>query len=386
MKRRMVWIALALAAMLVLGSAWFLANFDQVVVDSWEQPGQEARRNRFLALEKFLGALGRTSERIADPGLLDRLPPGVLILDSGRRGLMTPQRVRNLLAWVERGGYVITTPEAGDRSDPLLGAFDIDCTCKDSPPPPEPGAPAAVPKKPPPRVSVSVPGSGRPLKIRYQYSNLAPGKVVPAWAAGAEGFPAQVLHYSHGRGQITVVSDLNGLFNDVTIGREDHADVLLALLETYQPDPRQPVFLLTRLAGPSLWAWLAEVAAPALVGGLVLLLVWLWQRLPRFGPVVPGLPPERRELGEHLAAVGRYVWRCGGLETWLSVAREAFQQRLTRRHPQLAVLPPGEQVAALAALSGRSHAAIAAALHQAAATPHSFTQALYTLQRLERSL
>ena len=66
--------------------------------------------------------------------------------------------------------------------------------------------------------------------------------------------------------------------------------------------------------------------------------------------------------------------------------RYTFQQGLIRRHPQLAALPPGEQVAALAALSGRSHAAIAAALHQAATTPHSFTQALYTLQRLERSL
>lgn len=386
MTSRVVWIGLALAGILVLGSAWFLANFDQVAVDAWERPGPEARRNHFLALEKFLAALGRTSERITDPRALDHLPPGVLILDSGRRGAMTPQRARNLLAWVARGGYVITTPDGGERSDPFLDAFDIDCTCKHSPPPAKAATPAAAPPQPPLRLPVTVPGSNRPLKVRFQFSNLAPGKVVPAWSVEVEGFSAQVLHYVHGRGQVTVLGNLSALFSNQAIGREDHADLLLSLLETYQADPHQPVFLLTRLAGPSLWEWLVEVAAPALVASLVLLLVWLWQRLPRFGPVLPEPSPERRALGEHLAAVGRYVWRCGGLESWLSVAREAFQQGLIRRHPQLAALPPGEQVAALAALSGRSHAAIAAALHQAATTPHSFTQALYTLQRLERSL
>ncbi|HMW77237.1 MAG TPA: DUF4350 domain-containing protein [Rhodocyclaceae bacterium] len=386
LSRRLIWSGLALAGLIVIGAAWFLANFDQVVVDSWEPPSREARRNRFLALEKFLDAMGRKTQRIQDPTQLDHLPPGVLVLDSGRRGAMTPQRVENLLAWVERGGYVVTAPESRGRRDPFLDRFDIDCRCKEEVKTASSGGARSPPPKPPAWVSVQVPGNVRPLKIAFQHSDLAPGKTSPVWSAGAADHPMQVLHYAYGQGQVTVFSDLNGLFINPLIGKADHAELLWTLLETYQPDRNRPVFLLTRLAIPSLWHWLIESAAPAVVSGLVLLIFWLWRLAPRFGPVRPEPDPARRELGEHLRAIGRYIWRCGGLETWLSVARESFNSRLARRHPHLAALPSEQKVAALAEISGRSLASIAAALHHAAPTPHSFTQALRTLKNLERSL
>ena len=96
--------------------------------------------------------------------------------------------------------------------------------------------------------------------------------------------------------------------------------------------------------------------------------------------------PSRRELREHLTALGRYVWRAGGLDHWLRVAREDFLARLSLRHPAVAALSPPEQATELARMSGRSASLIAAALHGTVGSPHSFTQAMRTLRNLERVL
>jgi hypothetical protein len=231
-----------------------------------------------------------------------------------------------------------------------------------------------------------VPGSPRTLNIQYRGPGLNTGKRAPDWRSGVAGQGDQMLHYHHGLGHITIVAGLDSLLDNHRIGQLDHAELLWTLLQSYQPEPNRPVVLAARLAVPGLWEWLASNAATALVSGLVLLGLALWRIVPRFGPPLPEPVPDRRELREHLAALGRYLWRAGGLDHWLRAARDAFLTRLALRHPALAALPPAEQAAALAHLTRRSPGLIAAALHQPATSPLSFTAALRTLRNLERNL
>jgi len=410
MTRRTIWIiAIALVA-LTLGALGFITYFEQVPVKHRSPPDAEALRNPYLALERFMQRMGRPLERHGDARLLDRLPPGgLLILDEQRSAHMTPQRVQQLLAWVQDGGRLIVAPEPSTRPDPLLQAFKLTRFTRPaagSAPPKTPGdedgdatrseresapagefaefcKPAAKGTRLPSKFSLRLPESQRTLSITLLGPGLCSGGADPEWIAGAPGIGAQLVGIRHGRGEVVFVNHLRGLLNNERIGNEDHAEMIWSLTHA-QPDGR--VLFLTRLSVPRLFEWLRESAPAALFSATALLLLWLWRIVPRFGPPRPEAAPERRQLRDHLAAIGRYVWRLGGLDHWLAVTREEFLARLNLRHPAIAALPPGEQAYALAKLTGRSTTTITNALHAPAGSPASFTVAMRTLKNLEHSI
>lgn len=415
MTRRTFWIIFAALALLVIGGIGFVTFFEEVTVKKRSPPQPEARRNPYLALERFLQRMGRPLQRQNDARTLDALPPGgILILDDQRRAHMTPTRLAHLLTWVEQGGMLIVTPEPGLREDPLLKAFQVsrwqakktlqpetEDDDGEEAAPAAPALPAAVAaadgfcvplpaqagNKPPPwpkTFTLQPPGAQRALSMDFSGAGLCAGARAPQWAAGAPGHGAQLLNFRHGQGQVTFINNLRRWFNNWRIAENDHAEVLWTLIEDTPPGAR--ITLVTRLTVPTLREWLLETMPAALLASAVLLLLWLWRVVPRFGPPRPEMAPERRQLREHLTAIGHYVWRLGGLEHWLQVARESFLQRLALRHPALAALPPGEQASALSRLTHRPPALIASALHAPATSPAAFTLALRTLKNLERSL
>lgn len=392
MTRRIFWFALIAVAMLILIGAWASTNFEHVEVEHWEPPGVEARRNPMLAMTRFLEVMGRRVEQNNSASALDQLPKGgVILLDAGRRGEMLPERRQHLLDWVAGGGYLIVAAEAPGVADPLLEYFGVDCGCKAGTDEDEDEGgdeldESTKKKKLPETLTVAVPGGGRELQVDFDYREFATGDREPLWQAAWGKRPPQILHFTHGRGNVTVLPRLGGYFSNHSIGEHDHAEFLWRLVETYAPDRSQPVLLLTRMAHVTLWQWLLATLPAALLAATALLLLWLWSVVPRFGIAAPEAPPARRELREHLAAVGRYVWRVGGFEHWLEIARAAFRERLARSHPALLALPPGEQAQALATLTQRPAGLIAAALHEPVRSPQSFTLALRTLRNLERIL
>lgn len=396
MTRRIVWISLLVIGILVLVGAWFVANFEQVPVKERLAEEPEARHNPYLALERFLDRMGRPLKRESNVYALDALPAGgVLILDRNRRYQMNPARVDRIMAWVAAGGYLIVVPEWPGISDPICKKLDVGIFDRKKNRVPKPdqedgdtardGARARR-SMPPSTVTVRIPGATRPLVVNFWFGGRQPGKLEPDWVAGSTGWGDQFLHYHVGRGNVTVAEGLMQILSNHSIGEHDNAELIWTLIHTYQTDVKAPVILTSRLKVPTLWDWLAESAWSAVIAGAVLLALWIWRILPRFGPVVPEPEAARRELREHLAALGRYVWRTGGLDHWLGVAREDFFGRLALHHPAIAALAPDDQAVELSRLSDRPASLIATALHGPVASPHSFTQAMRTLRNLERSL
>jgi len=245
-------------------------------------------------------------------------------------------------------------------------------------------AKAVKPRQAPKTVSLTVPGSPRALTIDFRCFDFATGERAPEWAVTSTGFCTNLLHFKQGRGAVTILP--LSLFTNTSIGQHDAAELLWTLVQTYQPQRQGPLILMTRLHLPTLWEWLTGPAFAALIAGLLLLVLWLWRIIPRFGPLAPEPEPHRRQLREHLTAVGRYVWRAGGLTHWLQIAREAFFTRLKLRQPSLAQLPPDRLPAALSQLTQRPATLIASALYGRADSMHDFTIAMRTLRNLERSL
>lgn len=376
MNRRLVWTALVLLAALGLVGLWLINHLERVPVQKREPPQSEARQNPYLALERFTERQGGRLQRRSDARLLDRLPPGgTLILDRQRRHLLSTDRLQHLLDWVADGGYLIAVAERPAVADPLLDSLGVRQRQRKV----RSGRQRGV-------VEVALPGAARPLRVEPSEATLVAGSRQPAWSAGEQRGAAQILHFSVGRGHVTVAVDLDRHLSNAHIGDNDHAELYWSLLKRYDRSPPPQVLLLSRLQMPTLFAWLWEVAWAACLSAGALLALCLWRVVPRFGSMQPAPPSARRELREHLAAIGRYLWRSGGLSALLLPARERFQRRLQLRHPAIAALPLDARAAALAALSHRPASAIAAALDGDASHPRTFTATLRLLRNLEREL
>ena len=388
MKRRIIWSLVAIVGLATLVSVWFLQNFEQVPVRHREAPQKEARRNPYLAFERLLQELGRPIERLESPRSLDQLPAqSILILDESRRRNVTPARVERLLDWVHSGGYLIVAAENAS-DDPLLRKLGVShyqapkgqcapCT-KDK------IEEEADDDDPPVEIEVTLPINQTRYRLEHFGRGLSSSSPEPAWQAGSAKERSALLHFRWGRGHITVIDDLSFVDNH-SLGDHDHAELIWALLQHYQAQGK--IHLASRMEIQTLWQWLAESAWMLLISGALLIALWLWRIIPRFGGTCPSPIDERRDLTQHLSAIGRSVWREVGVTHWLSVVRHALNKRLSLRYPDLNRMDASEKRMVLAKIADCKTKDIHSALMSGQAqSAEEFTRTMQTLQRLDQRL
>lgn len=166
----------------------------------------------------------------------------------------------------------------------------------------------------------------------------------------------------------------------------DHAELIWALLQNYQP--QGTIHLASRMETQTLWQWLAESAWMLLISNAVLTALWLWHIIPRFGGTLPMPIAERRDLAQHLSAIGRSVSAKAASRTgWLTL-RQAVQKRLSLRYPKLTQQDASEQRIALDRIAACKTIDIASAMTagRAQSTSRFACKAIQILQRLDQRL
>jgi hypothetical protein len=300
----------------------------------WVRAGPEARANRFLAFERFLGAMGARKEIVESPAQLTHLPPGTtLFLAAHRLAYMNPRAVASLVEWVNAGGHLVVQSEFHETRDPLLDAFSIERKGPDPakattgqqrkldeqqrqqiPPEFEQAIMGATP------VAFEWPGAQGTLRVNMPASTqLKDRRGREPLATITANKRTVAISLASGNGTITVVPSFAFLLNS-SIGKNDHAEFGWLLASHGVAAPRVLLFL--RFESLPLTEWIWREAWTVVIAAALFLLAWLSRVIPRFGPLVPDAPPERRSLAEHIIASGRFLWSRGQRRYLVAAVRE----------------------------------------------------------------
>jgi uncharacterized protein DUF4350 len=392
---RVLLTALILGALVWAGGAFLLAYFEPVVETHWVGFQGEAAKNRLLAVERFLTAMGYPTRTAPGDAALPASDHVLILIQ--RSAALTKLSTPALLDWVARGGRLVVTPlpnelhpdDDGRQKDPLLAAIGVEAAAREL----SDSMSELVHLDLSPiqaRAAILMPRGPRLFDLRHAatvslpHGSAAPPSYVlhPPFRPGA-----LLLTVPHGRGSVTVVSDLELLDNNV-IDKNDHAAFALWLVQG-KAHPAG-VELREHTATPTLgelavrFAWMVLIPALLLGGALA------WRAAARFGPLLPEPPSERRSLLEHLDAAARWLWHNDqGVERRLLVdaVRRSLRQRVAVRQPGWSKLPGPQLIQHLADNAGLAAPEVADALHGAAISDEaSFLAAVQTLTQIRRSL
>lgn len=142
------------------------------------------------------------------------------------------------------------------------------------------------------------------------------------------------------------------------LDRADHLDFLAAMIGD---EPFGGVLFLYG-EGFSFWSLLWRHGWRLLVAALVLLVFWLWLRLPRFGPRLEEARADDRQYDELLVAGGRFLWKRKAVVPLLLPLREEIRNRFHLRHELVTEAERASLFEDLAARSGLSLAEVIEAM------------------------
>ncbi|WP_395747511.1 DUF4350 domain-containing protein [Prosthecobacter sp.] len=209
---------------------------------------------------------------------------------------------------------------------------------------------------------------------------LRPGE----FSAGSKN-DSLALHLQHGMGRVTLLAHARP-FRNHWIGEMDHADWLAALVGEY--GSREVLFVST--ATGSFMGLLWQHGWMAVVTLAVCLLFWLWQQMPRFGPLAEVELDSTRHFASHIGALGEFFWRMRRGPLLVNAARDAVWERVRER---LRPLDDGSRQMSdhlaeeIARRSGLPAKRVAAALDVAPPdSAHNFVLLMRDLQAIRRAL
>lgn len=152
-----------------------------------------------------------------------------------------------------------------------------------------------------------------------------------------------LMQFEVGGGLLTVMADVN-VFTSPQIGLFDHG----MLLKTLSSGTSKVTFLYGADV-PHLIELMWLHYFEAFVAALLLLVVWIFYRVRRFGPIKTDVDEHRRSFQEHMSATGQYLWRNNLNSDLIASVRQEIWPLMRKRHPGFDSLSESSKLEALAA-------------------------------------
>jgi hypothetical protein len=339
-----------------------------------------ARVNPWLAAQEMLRRMGTPAGTHTS---LAQMPEFDTALVVPVDAITSRGAAQQMLAWAMRGGHLIVAcsgtdrfnndwlydePEAPGEYEPLLEALEVSVS--------KPKTSSSDTAELSFSGTVEF-GDGKAHKISKAIkAGLDVRKLDHDVLAGSEE-AAVLASFPHYSGRVTLLASA-APFRNRWIGDADHAAIFY---EITQLQPVTSVLFISK-SKMNLWQMLLENAWMPLIAVLLLILLWLWRNLPRFGPAVPSDTSIVRHFGTQLDEAGTFLSDRAGHAALLAAARRSVLHAAAQRGLQ-ADAP--DFIDHLAARAGLTAAAIRSALLDDSNTS-DIIAASATLQKLQQSL
>lgn len=199
-----------------------------------------------------------------------------------------------------------------------------------------------------------------------------------------EASASKLLSVSHGYGRVTILSDA-WIWRNRHITEKDHAALLLGLMDM---DDEAYAFWVLRGADVSFFGLLWTHGWRVLVVLALLLVLWLWRGLSRFGrPIAADTGREIKDFSGHVGMTGRFLWRFDQSPLLIQAARDRLR-RLVEGKLFAGVLPEDPIVVSrLSQVSGLPEGRVLAIwAGPAPVDPTAFVGFMQDLQEIEARL
>lgn len=402
---KVVWVVLGLL-ILVLGVAAVKVWSHLEWVDHSADLGftQKANQQPYLAARRFLAGVGVHERVQRGMSMLDRTGEGnkgalpttkdAIFLFDGY-GMLSPERAHRLLKWVRSGGQLLMSAEnpyldfSLPRPDPIFSHFGISVsnagaatgtkrTSSPAPAYPSTNKPACGQMKD--KVKFTFSGDARAIEVGFAGDHVLklPPKAKVAQLSDSQGL--RFVEIPYGKGRVTLVASA-GQWRNAYISCLDNAYFLWQMTP-----PNGKVWWLINQRGPSLWLYLWKAVPLLLVVLALSVLLWLWFKSLRFGPIRRPDQAAGARFEQHLLAGGQYLWRLGQAEMLLTPLRKAIARQASRQLPAFDSLAPLEKIQTLVELTGMDAAQVKAALTETPQKSEHFTRLMTTLAELRKRL
>ena len=330
-----------------------------------------ARTNPWLAAERFLTAYGRPVEVLASwrppaPGDSTWIIPSELISN----GLFA----RQIDQWMRNGGHLICLIEYSDfRDDWHLKGSDAAL---------EPAFERFLDEHGF-EIEKSAAGGVETKQIRYR-GRPFDVEMKSVWQASSRSGSLQGMPTAKvGQGRLTLVTDARP-FRNRWIGDKQHAALLKSLVDS---GGSFGTVVFVRGAALSLWTLLMERAWAISLGLCLVIVIWLWKNLRRFGPLEAAeAPSPLRGYDHHLEALGDFQWRLDRGASLLAPLREEILERSHRLMARSGRLD-SDIFAVLGERAGIPRDRVARAMSEPAPADASvFTRTVSDLQQILKTL
>lgn len=374
-----------LISLLVLGIAagavgLFLLYFEPVKEQITSGYSLAARRDPFLAAERFLEKLDYNVTASRDRKELDKALDSddySVIITSYSHLFEKPQRREKLLNWIKRGGHLILEVRTNDTTDdvamdrPFLQQFGLTPTSKNP----------LFEDYDDIQTGVQIYQNGTVFQTSFLPRHALQVKNDEATVKSGDKNGTHLAEFNMGEGIFTALSDME-IWRNRKIGDLDHAALLAEVLGK---DPGR-IWLLYYISVPSLFDILWRDAKWVVISSFAFLIFYLWSLNNRFGPFITYIKRQRRSLLEHITAAGLFDWRFNQGATLLEGVRGDLIQHIESRHPSWDKKSTSEKLAWLCEKTKLPEPQIDHALHGDCHNHMTFLHAISTLQTLRKLL